>query len=119
LSHSEFKEYAARSVGGFLRITLKVVAQSSHSKGTVVCIVHRVSLYNTPIIPRTSSRPLQRNGASDAIPPLAEVNDVVAAVAGTPFTTQCLGMDRKQKRCLAKPHVRIIKRGFDRIHREI
>ena len=50
---------------------------------------------------------------------VAEVNDVVAAVAGSPFTTQGLGMDRKQKRRLAKGHVRIIKRGFDRIHREI
>ena len=28
---------------------------------------------------------------------VAEVNDVVAAVAGTPLTTQALGMDRKQK----------------------
>jgi hypothetical protein len=28
---------------------------------------------------------------------VAEVNDVVAAVAGTPFTAQGLGMDRKQK----------------------
>ena len=50
---------------------------------------------------------------------VAEVNDVVAAVAGTPFTTQALGMDRKQKRCPANHHVRIINRGFDRIHREI
>ena len=50
---------------------------------------------------------------------VAEVNDIVAAVAGTAFTTQGLGMDRKQKRRLAKAHVRIIKRGFDRIHREI
>ena len=32
---------------------------------------------------------------------------------------KALGMDRKQKRCLANPHVRIINRGFDRIHREI
>jgi hypothetical protein len=50
---------------------------------------------------------------------VAEVNDIVAAVAGTAFTTQGLGMDRKQKRRLAKAHIRIIKRGFDRIHREI
>ncbi len=34
-------------------------------------------------------------------------------------TTQALGMDRKQKRCPANRHVRIINRGFDRIHREI
>ena len=27
---------------------------------------------------------------------VAEVNDVVAAVAGAPFTAQALGMDRKQ-----------------------
>src|SRR6202451_89387 len=47
---------------------------------------------------------------------IAEVNDVVAAGAGTPLTTQALGMDRKQKRCLANSDVRIIKRGFDRIH---
>jgi hypothetical protein len=50
---------------------------------------------------------------------VAEVNDVVAAVVGTPFTTQALGMDRKQKRCPANPYVRIINRGFDRVHREI
>jgi hypothetical protein len=50
---------------------------------------------------------------------VAEVNDVVAAVAGPPFTTQALGMDRQQKRCLVKPYVRIVNRGFDRIHREI
>jgi hypothetical protein len=35
---------------------------------------------------------------------VAEVNDVVAAVAGTPITTQALGMDWKQKRCLYKTH---------------
>ena len=28
---------------------------------------------------------------------VAEINDVVAAVAGTPLTTQGLGMDRQQK----------------------
>src|ERR1035438_6425886 len=50
---------------------------------------------------------------------VAEVNDVVAAVVGTPFTTQGLGMHRKQKRFLANHHVRIINCGFDRIHRKI
>ena len=49
---------------------------------------------------------------------VAEVNDVVAAVADTPLTTQALGMNREQKGCSADPHVRIINRGFDRIHRE-
>jgi hypothetical protein len=50
---------------------------------------------------------------------IAEVNDVVAAVAGASGTTQALSMDRKQKRCPANPHVRIIDRGFDGIHREV
>ena len=50
---------------------------------------------------------------------VAEVNDVVAAVAGASGTTQALSMDRKQKRCPANRHVRIIDRGFDGIHREI
>jgi len=50
---------------------------------------------------------------------VAEVNDVVAAVAAASGTTQALSMDRKQKRCPANRHVRIIDRGFDGIHREI
>jgi hypothetical protein len=50
---------------------------------------------------------------------IAEVNDVVAAVAGASGTTQALSMDRNQKRCPANPHVRIIDRGFDGIHREV
>src|SRR5215467_8312959 len=49
---------------------------------------------------------------------VAEVNDVVAAVAGASGTTQALSMDRKQKRRPANQHVRIINRGFDGIHRE-
>ena len=50
---------------------------------------------------------------------VAEVNDVVAAIARIPLTTQAFGMDRKQKRCPADRHGRIINCGFDRIHREI
>jgi hypothetical protein len=50
---------------------------------------------------------------------VAEVNDVVAAVAGASGTTQALSMDRNQKRFPANRHVRIIDRGFDGIHREI
>jgi hypothetical protein len=50
---------------------------------------------------------------------VAEVNDVVAAVAGAPFTAQALGMDRKQNRCPANRHIRIINRRFDHVHRKI
>ena len=50
---------------------------------------------------------------------VAEINDVVAAVAGASGTTQALSMDRKHKRLPANRHVRIINRGFDGIHREI
>ena len=41
---------------------------------------------------------------------VAEINDVVAAVAGASGTTQALSMDRKQKRRPANRHVRIIDR---------
>src|SRR5579862_7550763 len=50
---------------------------------------------------------------------VAEVNRVVIAVFSSPLATQALRMDRKQERFLADPHVRIIDRGFHRIHREI
>jgi hypothetical protein len=50
---------------------------------------------------------------------VAEVDDVVTAVAATPLTTQTLGMDRKQKRFPFDQHVRIVNRGLDRIHWEI
>ena len=50
---------------------------------------------------------------------VAEVNDVVGAEVATPFTTQALSMDRKQKRFPFNQHVRIIDRGLDRIDREI
>src|SRR5262249_20772149 len=50
---------------------------------------------------------------------VAEVNDVVAAVAGASGTTQALSTDRKQKRLPTNRYVRIINRGFDNIHREI
>src|SRR5450755_2002442 len=50
---------------------------------------------------------------------IAEVDDVVAAVAAPPLTAQVLGMDRKQKRLLANQHVRIINRGLDCIQWEI
>ena len=50
---------------------------------------------------------------------VAEVNDVVSAFAGTPFTTRALGTNQKQKRRPANRLVRIINRGFDRIHGEI
>ena len=49
---------------------------------------------------------------------VAEVNNVVVAVVATPLTTKALGMDRKQKRCLANRHERIINGGFDRFQRE-
>ena len=49
----------------------------------------------------------------------AEVNDVVTAAAGASGTTQALSMDRKQERCPANRHIRIIDRGFDGIHWEI
>ena len=50
---------------------------------------------------------------------VAEVNDVVAAVAAASGTTQALSMGRKQNRCPPNRHERIIDRGFDGIHREI
>ena len=50
---------------------------------------------------------------------VAEINEVVAAVAGACGTTQALSMDRKHIRLPANRHVRIIDRGLDGIHREI